>query len=242
MTRCSQYNLIAISLVAALTSPALRADDTAQALSLPGLFDEVVTKTKAKHVYDWKRATYELQLGYGTVDEKNNFENAAWDLGFGVPTDSGWIFGGGLRRVIMASTASSDDVGRGPFTQDAQMTRYELYMNANWRILEGRAMTALTPWISDLEMATFLILGFHFNHPNKGNMPKKTDKPAPYTGQRQVNAEHVFELGLKWQVYTPQSFGMFFTIERQMPILGNTGNLGAFNYLSGGILWSFGAS
>ena len=217
-------------------------DDGTEALSVPGLFAEVAAQSKQPHAYDWKKASYELQLGFGTVDENNSFENEVWELGLGFPTDVGWIFASGIRRVNMQRTRSSDMLGRSPFVQDAQMTRYEWFFNADWRLVEGRAMSLLSPFITDVEQATFFVVGAHMNHPNRGLKPKKTDKPEPFPGEKRVNSQFNFELGLKWQLYLPKSFGTFFMWTYQRPILGNTGDLKSWHYFTGGLLWSFGAS
>ncbi len=218
----------------------IAAESESKALGLPGLLEEVASEAKSPHIYDWRNAVLELRLGYGKVIEYNDFDNSAWEFGIGIPFD-GWILDFGLRRVKVEQTSSSRLLGRTPFEQDAQVSRYELFVDGSLRLTEGRAMTALSPLIPDVEQATFVVAGIHISHPNRRWIPSKSDRPEPYAGQRRVNSERNFELGFKWQLYLPQALGVYFMAQRQWP-LGSTGALGHYDYLTGGALWSFSGS
>lgn len=200
---------------------------------------EVISRAESPHAYDWRAATFELQLGIGEVLENNNFNTAAYELAGGVPMQ-GSMLRFGLRRVDVFSTPSSDDIGRTPFKQAAQSTRYELFTSYAFGLLEGRAMTRFSPLLPDVENTLFLTIGAHYSHPNASLIPRRSDTPPPLNGQEQVNANFVLELGLRYQVYLPQNFGLAIEAVENLP-LGSTDALHHWAYFDGGVLWSFGA-
>ena len=231
------FFLIPALLVTTAVAPSAFAD--ADPLSSTGLAQDVVSHATSPHAYDWRRADAELQAGYGYIDEANNFESDVFELGAGVPAGDGSLLRLGIRRAYVRSTPSSNDIGRTPFKQKALPTRYEVYGGYAFGLLEGRSMTRFSPTLPDFEHAMFLWTGAHYSHPNAGLVPKRSAPPPTLPGQDPVNAKIVLELGLRWQIYTPQSFGVFFEAMTCRPL----GERGAhpWQYLASGVLWSFGA-
>jgi hypothetical protein len=231
--------LLVFLALARLAAGATAARADADPLSATGLTQDVVSRAESPHVYDWRRADAELQAGYGYIDEANNFESDVFELGVGIPAGDGSLLRFGLRRAYVHGTPSSNDIGRTPFRQKALPTRYEAYGGYAFGLLEGRSMTRFSPTLPDFEHAMFFWAGAHYSHPNAGLVPKRSEPPKPLPGQDPVNAKIVLELGLRWQIYTPQSFGVFFEAMTCRPL----GERGAppWQYLASGVLWSFGA-
>ncbi len=211
----------------------------ADALTAGGLVEEVVSRSDSPHAFDWRAATAEVQLGYGYVDEANNFDTETFELGAGVPTGEGSMARFGLRRTQVYSTPSSNDVGRTPFRQAAQPTRYEFFGGDGYGLLEGRSMTRLTPWIPDVAHVMLAYAGAHYSLPNKGWVPRRGDPPAVLPGQEQVKTKIALELGLRWQIYLPSSFGVYFEGLYNRP-MGSAGRLRSWSYFSGGLVWAIG--
>ena len=212
--------------------------DMADVMPSSGLFSDVISRSQKPHVYDWRKASSELDLGYGYTDEANNFDNEAYDIGLGFPLGSG-IFRLDLRRINVYPTRSSNLLGRTPFTQEATVTRYEAGGTFMWSVFEGRSISRLSPAVTDLDHAFFLTAGLFYSHPNKSLMIKKSDTPAPLLGQQQVTPTLVSEIGMRWHLYLPQAFGLFFAYTKQFANKGH--DLNSWISVSGGLLWSFGA-
>jgi hypothetical protein len=224
------------TLVVLLGSATARAEEP---LSVHGAVQEVISRSSSPHISDWRQASYELELGYGFSAERNNFDSETYEAAAGFPTGSGSLFRLGLRHASVHSTPSSTDMGRTPFTQSAQSTRYEFFGGYGWGLLEGRSMTQLTPLLPDVENATFFWIGGHYSLPDATWLPQIGNTPARMPGQDQVNARFNLELGLRWHVYFPRSFGIYFEAMQVRPI-GGAGDLHYWAYYSGGVLWAFG--
>ena len=212
----------------------------ADPLTAQGIVDEVVSRSESPHAYDWRSATAELEAAVGEVNAANNFDNEVYELAAGIPLGDGSLARFGVRRAQVYATPSSNMVGRTPFRQASLVTRYEVFGGYGFGLLEGRAMTRLSPWLGDVENALFLWGGAHFSHPNQSLVPKRSDDPTPLPGQAPIHAKIVVETGLRWHVYLPRSFGLAFEALYQHP-LGGTDDLKSWTYFSGGVLWSFGA-
>jgi len=200
----------------------------------PGIVQDVISESRSPRVYDWRKNSYELQLGYGYTDEANNFENEIYELILGLPSEGGLITRIGLRRAIVMGTKSSDKIGRTPFTQESSMTRYELVAGLGYSLLEGRNFTRLSPTLGDFESVVLGWLGFHYGHANASFLPKKNEVPKTLPGQRPKNYKYVVELGLRWAIYTPKDYGLYMEGMFQFPV-GSSGDLKHWNYFAGGI-------
>lgn len=201
---------------------------------------EVVSKSETPHAYDWRKATVEIQLGYGTIDERNNFESSAYELGVGIPLAGSSMMRLGLRRVNEYATPSSNDIGRTHFKQSALMNRYEIFGGYSYALIEARGMTRLTPLLPDFQTIFFIHGGAHYAHANRTWRPALKDSPEPFPGQDAVNPKIVLELALRYHIYLPQSFGIALESQYCKP-LGNTGQLSSWSYFAGSLLWSLGA-
>ncbi len=203
----------------------------------PGIVQDVISESRSPRAYDWRKNSYELQLGYGYTDEANNFENEVYELMLGLPAEGGIITRVGIRRAIVMGTESSDKVGRTPFTQESTMTRYELVGGFGYSLLEGRNFTRLSPTFGDFENVFMVWLGFHYSHPNASYIPKKNEKPERMPGQSPKNFKYVLELGLRWAIYTPKDYGLYLEFMEHVP-LGRTGDLESWTYFAGGIAFA----
>ena len=200
----------------------------------PGIVSEVISESRSPRVYDWRKNAYELQLGTGYIDEANNFETEVYEIILGVPMEGGLITRVGLRHVIVRGTESSDNVGRTPFTQESGMTRYEILAGMGFSLLEGRNFTRFSPGLGDFENVVLATLGLHYSHPNATYIPKKNEKPRKLPGQKPVNQKIVIELGMRWAIYTPKDYGLYFEAIYNRP-LGATGDLTSWAYFGGGL-------
>ena len=211
-----------------------------EGMSVAGIVKEVTSRAESPHAYDWRRAAAEVQLGYGYTAEANNFDTDTVELGVGIPVSGGSLLRFGLRRAMVHSTPSSNDIGRTPFKQGAQSTRYELFGGYGFGLLEGRSMTRFSPMLPDFEQILLAWGGAHYKHLNRTWLPMRSDPQAPLPGQDPAYAKINIEIGLRWQVYMPQSFGLSFEAMQVRP-MGGSGKLRYWAYYSGGVLWSFGA-
>jgi len=206
-------------------------------LSSEGLVQEALSEVKNPHAFDWRKSSYELELGYDYADEKNNFENDGAHLGLAFPTSSGFLTRLALRRMLVYGSESSNKVGRTPFRQPAGVSRYELMVGGGMSLVEGRAITRLSPWLPDLEHVLHFTFGVHYSHPNKTWIPRRDDPPDTLPGQRPVNSRWVLEAGLKYQLYLPSAFGLFYEISRHFPLQPAAGQR-SWTVFSGGLTWA----
>lgn len=200
----------------------------------PGIVSEVISESRAPRAYDWRKNSYELQLGTGYIDEANNFENEVYEIILGIPMEGGLMTRIGLRRVIVRGTESSDNVGRTPFTQESGMTRYEILAGMGFSLLEGRNFTRFSPGLGDFENVVLASLGLHYSHPNASYIPKKNEKPRKLPGQKPINQKIVIELGIRWAIYSPKDYGIYLESVYNRP-LGASGDLKSWTYFGGGI-------
>ncbi|MHA0111401.1 hypothetical protein ACXYUI_30475, partial [Klebsiella pneumoniae] len=84
-----------------------------------------------------RQASWELEIGYGFADERNNFDTDTYELAAGIASGSGSLVRFGIRHAAVHATHSSSDIGRTPFTQAAQSTRYESFGGYGLGLLEG---------------------------------------------------------------------------------------------------------
>ncbi len=237
MTRAPVQLLIALAIFCSQSSRALA--DAADAFATSSLVQEVISRAESPHSSDWRTYVAELQLGIGYVNERNNFTNSAYELSGAIPAGAGSQFRFGLRRVFMSGTESTDKIARTPYKQAAQYSRYEIQLAYAFGLMQGRAMTRLSPRLPDFEHTTLINVGAHYNLPSDKALPQRGKTPRPMPGQQPVNNNLNLEIGLRWHVYTPQSFGFYMEAIHDRP-LGNASSLNYWSYFSCGVLWSFG--
>lgn len=221
-------------LTVALFSQSSLAQGVVDPMYTPGIVADVVSEVRSPRAYDWRRNSYELQLGYGYIDEQNNFENEVFELMVGFPGSGGFMPRMGIRRVHMMGTPSSAKLARTPFKQEAGMTRYEVVGGFGMSLMEGRNFSRLSPWLGDFENVVMLWAGGHYSHPNATLTPKKNEKPKPMPGQKPVNQKFVIELGMRWSFYLPKNYGLYMEAMYQFPTSANE-DLKSWNYFVGGV-------
>lgn len=233
------FNIIAWILLGLvpLSLQASSASNWRSHLSSAGLLEEVISQVENPHVFDWRKASFQLELGLGYPVETNNFESRAYELALGIPLNGGMIFRTGLRRVKVSETYSSRLIGRTPFLQEAGISRYDLIAGLDYSILEGRSITRFSKWIPDLQHVLFLKAAGYYSHPNASDMIKLKDKPQAYPGQDVFRSAVNLELGLKWQLYLPQAFGFYLEASQHYP-LSRGDHLHSWLYFAGGLTWS----
>ncbi len=228
------HSLFRLLVLAALLQGAAALANPLQSASI---VEEVLSQTSSPHAFDWRRSLLEIRGGYGFVHEANNFENEAFALGVSIPSLYGSSLRVNIRRVNVYSTSSSRMLGRTPFQQAAQLTRYELGIGAGYYLLEGRAFSRLSPVVADLEFTLSGVVGLHYNHENAGRLPKFGDRPKLYVGQERAYSKLTWELGLEWVVYFPSALGIMLEMQYQTAP-GTDSALSDWWYFSGGMLWS----
>jgi hypothetical protein len=211
-------------------------------LSSGGIVAEVISVSETPHIYDYRKVAYELSLAYGGVQEANNFDTDTFDLGVGFPAGGLGMGRISLRRSWVKGTKSSDMLGRTPFRQEAQMTRYEIAGAYNIVLLEGRSMTRISPLLPDFEQILYGVGGVHYGLPTKSLAPRLNDPPEALGGQKPVKATIVVELGLRWAVHIPQMFGLYTEALYQRALRGGGEDLSSWSYFAGGLTWAIGAS
>ncbi len=203
------------------------------------LWDETMASVENPRAYDWRRASWELDLGYLEVDERTVFQSSGYQLGIAVPTGNGWAIRGGLRRIITKGTASGDLIETTPFRQTAQPTRYEIYGLVDYSLAEGRLFTRLSPLIGDSEHVLALQLGGHYTHPSAHLMPKREADVDRVNGQRPGYSSFVLHTGLRYTMYLPQGIGFFMSPAVEYPISKIEGSLFRWYSFTVGTVVSF---
>ena len=94
--------------------------------------------------------------------------------------------------------------------------------------------------LADLDHVMHLTFGIHYTHANNRDTPMLEDEPEAFPGQRKSEPTWVGELGVRWQLYFPQSFGFFFEAARHFTIRGTDHGLTNWTYFSLGTTFSFG--
>jgi hypothetical protein len=215
-------------------------DHIAEPMAPSSLVEEVVSRIDSPHVFDWRRKSGELGLGIGSIDEANNFETRVYELSYAMPISGGWIGKAAIRRAIVRGTSSSNQIARTPFRQAAQSSRYELAAAGYWSIIEGRSMSRLSPWLSDLEHVFMVGGGVHYSLPNQGWIPKLDEEPEPMPGQETTKISLVLELGLRLHFYLPSGFGLALEAAEHRAMNGDSA-LTRWNYYTAALLWTWGS-
>jgi hypothetical protein len=206
-------------------------------LTSMALAREIISASESKLIYDWRRSRFEASLGYGYTDEANSFNAEALDLGLGIPLGNGLRVSGGLRRILVYGTPSTNLLGRTPYLQESTMTRLELYGGIGLSLLEGRAISILSTWIGDLEQSLFGVVQIHWAQEQENLNPFARQKPKQKLGQKPVSSPLAFELGLRMNVYTTFNYGLYLEWLHVRPL--NSGEyLVSWNQFAGGLLWS----
>ncbi len=192
--------------------------DLKKQFSSISILKDVIQKTTSKHQYDWRVDDYEIDLIYGYLDEQNNFENNISGIGFIFLNPNGFSYRIALARVNYWPTPSSNLVGRTPFKQRSGTNRYQLSFQGLLSIMEGRAITRLSPTISDIEFALFGFAGISYNHYLNRTTLAIKESIARFPGQDPMTPRFTLELGLKWNLYLPNSYGLTFEPSLGIPI------------------------
>jgi hypothetical protein len=202
--------------------------------------DEVMSQATGPHVYDWRDATAEVEVGQDYDDEQNNYDTNGWHLGGTVPTDGGFEFRFLVRRIYVHASRAGELIGRTPFRQAAQPTRYEYALGGGWALLEGRSMVRFSPFVSDLEHVMLATFGLHYTDPNSGTLPKRGDDTGLLPGQKKAYSTWNLELGLRWKIFLPTGFGVFFEMQKMIPRSADANGVTSWQHFTAGGLWSFG--
>lgn len=211
--------------------------DPPAGLSAWAISREIVQGSAALHAYDWRKLNSEVYLGYGYADEANNFNTESYDLGIGLPQDSGYVFTLGLRRTNVYSTPSTNQLGSTPYLQEALTTRFELYGGVAASLLEGRAISRLSPWVQDLEFALFAVGRIHLSRATEDRNPMSSKKPKVKLGQKPIISTFGLEVGFRGQIYFPLDIGIFFEAMHNRPKQGGD-QLKSWASFEGGLLWA----
>jgi hypothetical protein len=107
-------------------------------------------------------------------------------------------------------------------------------------LIEGRALSRLSPLIVDVDQVVRAEASIHYSHPNSDPYPRRKKYFEPKLGQDPVNSTWVLELGVRWQLYLPESFGIYVEATEHLP-LAETGDLKRWNAFIVGLLYAFGA-
>ncbi len=211
-------------------------ENSSEILSAMSLAREVVQASQSLHAFDWRKMATELSFGYGYADEANNFDTESFNLGLGIPTGDGYLIQGGLRRTLVYSTPSTNQLGATPYLQEALTSRYELYGGLAASLVEGRAMSRLSPWLPDLEFVLFGVGRLHYSRSTQDWQPWSSRKPPSKLGQKPITSNLGAELGFRTQVYLPIHIGLYFEWLYIRPRSGGQ-DLKSWRYFEGGLAW-----
>ena len=103
-------------------------------------------------------------------------------------------------------------------------------------------MSRLSPMISDLEHVMLATFGLHFTDPNAGTIPKRGDDTGLLPGQRKSYSSWNLDLGLRWNIYFPRGFGVFFEMQKNWPRNVDRDGVRDWQTFAAGVLWSFGGN
>lgn len=181
------------------------------------VLDQVIMESQAPKIYDWRNSNYELELGIDGVNERNVIPSDGWHAGVGFSLGGGFLFRTGLRRISVHSDTAGRMIAKTPFRQIAQPTRWEVYGQFGYSLLEGKSSSRLSPIISDVESVFSLEAGVHYVHPSSKFIPTKKGDRARVAGQTIGVSAWVIDLGLRYQIYLPSGFGLFFLTNYQIP-------------------------
>jgi hypothetical protein len=211
-------------------------ENSSELLSAASLAREVVQASQSLHAFDWRKMSSEVSFGYGYADEANNFDTESFNLGLGIPARDGYLIQGGLRRTLVYSTPSTNQLGATPYLQEGLTSRYELYGGLAVSLLEGRAMSRLSPWLADLEFVWFGIGRLHYSRSTQDWQPWSSRKPPSKLGQKPISSMLGAELGFRTQVYLPIHIGLYFEWLYIRPRSGGL-DLKSWRYFEGGLTW-----
>lgn len=198
------------------------------------LVEEVMSHNPSDpHRYDWRKDSLTVELGYGNVVEYNSFRSESYQFGMFTPLGGGWIFRGTARRIATYGTSSSDKMALTPYSQVAQPSRYEFELGAGFALLDGRSQTALSPRLTDINHALYLIGGLQYNH-----YESRADEPIP--AMRAVYYSVVANVGLRLQIFLPHSLGFGFEWTYSFPFSKPDPDLTSWQRFGGVLSWSFG--
>lgn len=208
----------------------------AEPLSSASLIEEVISKTDHPRKYDWPNRSFEMNLGYAQVDEANNFETSGLQLEGILPLGEGLLLRAGVRYFSTSTTAAGRMLQQTPYSQAVQPTRLELLAGAAYPLMEGRSATRLSPTVTDLEHAFFVLAGVHRN---VFSIPGQDETPLT-PGMRAVKSPWVGEAGFRMQIYMPRSLGVYFEWQYNHAITGVDEDLSHWQTFAGGLSWGFG--
>ena len=83
--------------------------------------------------------------------------------------------------------------------------------------------------------------GLHYADPNSTTIPKLGDDTGTLPGQKKAYSTFNLEIGLRWEIYFPASYGVFFEMDQERPVRSLGGGLNSWQHFTGGLLWAIGA-
>lgn len=211
-------------------------EDSSPTLSALRISREIIQASESLHAFDWRKMATEVTFGYGYADGSNNFNTESYNLGIGIPQEGGLMIQGGLRRTHVYSTPSTNQLGATPYVQESLTTRYELYGGMAASLVEGRAISRLSPWLSDLEFVVFGIGRLHLARSTQDWQPWSSRKPEKMLGQKPIYTRFGAEVGIRTQVFFPMNMGVFFEWLYIRPQKGGD-TLKSWRYFEGGLVW-----
>ncbi|MBP6218320.1 MAG: hypothetical protein KA436_07020 [Oligoflexales bacterium] len=214
------------------------AADTVEDFSSQVLVPEIISSSKSPMVYDWRKSSFSLELGLVQFHEKNSFKGGDFDyalMGM-IPTLEGQIFRFGIRRIEVLETPSTRLIGRTPFKQTASVSRYEVFGQWGFSLMEGRSISRIS-FLPSLETVLWGLVGAHLSQPSRTWVPKLKGRSEPYPGQNAVNSTFVVELAVLWQVYLPNRIGFFVEGVYNIPIR-DMADLSSWSYTVIGLSYS----
>jgi hypothetical protein len=197
------------------------------------LVEETLSQSPDPHAYDWRKIPFQAELGYGSVEEGNSFKSRFYSLGVASSIAPSWLARATVRSVETSSTGSSDALAHTPYSQAAQPSRYEILLGGGYALLEGRSATPLSPRMTDLGHALYVIGGLQYNY-----FPSRDPEPVP--AMRAIYYDYCAEAGLRFQAYLPRAIGLSLEWTYSVPLTKADGDLPNWQRFAGNISWSFG--
>lgn len=202
------------------------------------LVDEVIAQSKTRRLYDWRNEKLGIEYKLFTVNERNSFDSEGYEFALSKTFERRYLGLIGLRSIQTLNTSSTEMISMTPFTQAAQPSRKEFFVNFGIPLLAGRSFTFLSPHFPDLEHVLYFKFGGHINFfENKFNLTETTKITLP--GQRLITYRYVFDLGLRLQFSIPYSLSLFFDYDYFNPGKQSDPDLKEWSLVGGGLAWSF---
>lgn len=197
------------------------------------LVEEVLSESQNSHAFDWRRNPLLVEVGYALLQEENSFRSSAYTIGVATSFGDAWIGRVAYRKVRTQGSAASESLSQTPFSQAGQPSRNELLVGVGYALVDGRGATPLAPRITDVGSVLYALAGLQYNH-----FANKDSEPVP--GMQAVYSPIVLEVGLREQVFLPQSFGFAVEWTISTPVKDRNPDLPNWQRFAGLLSWSFG--